>query len=66
MLWCGPLWVDPVSNSLCFLELVVSSLSQVMEVFSYYVFKYVLCPFMSLFYSYNANGSILDIVLEVS
>ena len=47
MSWCGPFCVDPVWNSLCFLNLDVCSLSQVREVFSYYVFKYVLCLFLS-------------------
>ena len=42
--------------------------SQVTEVFSYYVFKYVHCPFLSLFSfwdPYDANVSMFDIVPEV-
>ena len=67
--WCGPLWADPVWDSLCFLDLDVCFHSQVREVFIYYVSKYVLCPFLSLFsfwYPYNVNVSMLDDVSEVS
>ena len=35
--WCGPLWVNLVWDSLCFLVLNVCVLSQVRHVFSYYV-----------------------------
>ena len=44
-------------------------LSQVREVFSYYLFKYVISPFLSLlsFWDpYNVNISAPDVVLEVS
>ena len=61
--------VDLVWDSLCFLDLVVCFLSQVREVVSYHVFKYVLFPFLSLFSSwdsYNANVSTLAAVPEVS
>ena len=44
--WCVPLWVNPEWDSLCFLDLDVCFLSQIREVFSYYVFKYVLSPFL--------------------
>ena len=47
MFWYGPLWVDPVWDSLCFLDLDVCFLPQVRNVFSYYVFTYVFCPFLS-------------------
>ena len=43
----GMLWVYTVWDSLCFLDLGVCFLSQVREVFSYYVFKFILCPFFS-------------------
>ena len=36
-------------GTLCFLDLDACFFSQIREVFSYYVFKYVLCPFLSLF-----------------
>ena len=67
--WCVPLWVNPVWESLCFLGLGDCFLSQVREVFSYYVFKYVLKPLCSLFSlwdPYNANISVLDVVPVVS
>ena len=44
--WCI-LWVYPVWNS-CFLDLGDRFLSQVRDVFSYYLFKYFLRPFHSL------------------
>ena len=45
--WCGLFWVDPVWDSLCFLNLFVCFLSHVREVFGYYVFKDVFCSFLS-------------------
>ena len=56
-------------GTLCFLDLDVCFLPQVREVFSYYLFKYSLCPFLSLFFfwdPYSANVSMLDVVPEVS
>lgn len=44
-------------------------LSQVREVLSYYVFKYVIIPFLSVFTfwdSFDVNNNTLDIVSEVS
>ena len=46
---CAPFWINPVGISLCFLDLDVCLLSQVREVFSSYIFKYVYRPFLSLF-----------------
>ena len=69
MSWYGPLWVDLIWDSLCFLDLDVCFLSQVREVFSYYVFRYVLSTFLSLFSFwdlYNVNVSMLDVFPEVS
>ena len=66
--WCGPLWVDPVLALLCLLDLVVCFLSQVRDVFSSYVFRYVLHWFLFPFCfwdQYNANISTLDVVSQV-
>ena len=46
---CVPPWVYPAQNSLCFLDLVDYFLSHVREVFSYYLFKYCLSSFLSVF-----------------
>ena len=43
MSWCDHL----VWDSLFFLDLDASVLSQIRKVFSHYVIKYVLCPFLS-------------------
>ena len=62
-------WVNPVWDSPYLLHLDVCFLSQVRDVFSYYVFKYILSPFVSLFSfwdPYYANISALDVVPEVS
>ena len=67
--WCVPPWVYPVWDSLCFLDLVDYFLSHVREVFSYYLFKYFLRYFLSLFSfwdPYNANVGAFNIVPEVS
>ena len=69
MSWCGPLWVDPVGDFLCFLDLDVYILPQVREVSSCCVFKYVLCSLsLSLFFwdPYNLNVNMLDVVSQVS
>ena len=50
-------------------SLDVHVLCQVRKLFSYYVFKYVLWPFLSLFSfrdPYSVNVSVLDIVPEIS
>jgi len=44
---CVPSWVHPAWNTLFFLDLVDYFLSNVREVFSYYVFKYFLGSFLS-------------------
>ena len=67
-MWCIPLCVDPVWESLCSLELSDCFFPQVRKVFSYYLFKYFLRPFLSLSSfcnSYNVNISMLDVVPEV-
>ena len=64
-----PVGVDPVLDSLYFLELHVCFLSQVKDVFRYYVIKYVLSHFLFLFSfwdPYHANISIFDAVSEIS
>ena len=48
--WCSPLWVHLVWEFLCFLDLDIYFLSQVRVIFSYYLFNYVLCPFLSLLF----------------
>ena len=56
-------------ETLCSLYLNVCFLSQVRKIFSYYFFKYVICPFFSLFSfwdPYNANVNMFGIVLKVS
>ena len=47
---CVPPWVYPAWDSLCFLDLVDYFLYYVWEVFSYYLFKYFLRSFLSLFF----------------
>ena len=47
--WCIPLWVHPVWNSLCLLDLGDCFLSQVKDIFSYYHFKNILNSCLSLF-----------------
>ena len=56
-------------ETLCFLELdVCLSPSQAKKIFNYYVFRYVLFPFLSLslWDSYNVRFTTLDVVTEVS
>ena len=53
-----PPWVYPALHSLCFLDLGDCFLSHVREIFSYFLFKYFLRFFLSLFSfwgPYNAN-----------
>ena len=47
MSWSGPLWIERIKDPLCFLDLDVCFLSKIREVFSYYIFKYVLYTFFS-------------------
>lgn len=62
-----PVGVDPVLYSLYFLELDVCFLSQIKDVFRYYVIKYVLSHFLFSFWDpYHAKVSILDAVSEIS
>ena len=65
---CVPPWVYPAWDSLCFLDLVDYFLYYVWEVFSYYLFKYFLRSFLSLFSwdSYNMNVGAFNVVPEIS
>ena len=63
------IWVYLVWDSMWLLFLDVCFLSQVRKVYSYYVFKYVLCLFICLFFFWdfsNAKGTMLDVVSEFS
>ena len=54
---------------MCLLGLDICFFLQIMEVFSYYVFKYIFCPFFSLFSFwdfYNTNAIMLLGVTEFS
>ena len=67
--WCVPPWVYPSWESLCFLALVDYFLSHVREIFSYYLFKYFLRSFLSLFSfwgPYNVNVGTFNVDSEVS
>ena len=69
MSWCVPPWVYPSWDSLYFLNLANYFLSQPREVFSYYLFKYFLRSFLSLFSlwnPYNVNVGGFSVVPEVS
>ena len=62
-------WLYPVCNSLGFLELSDYFLPQNGEVFKYNVLKYLLMPFLFVFffwYSYDSNVGAFNFVLEVS
>ena len=50
---CAPPWVYPAWDSLCFLDLVDYFLSHIRKAFSYYLFKYFLRSFLSLFSLWN-------------
>ena len=66
---CVPLWGSPVRESLHFLELGDCFLSQVREIFTYYVFKYVLRPLPSLYSLWDhckVNINMFDVVPEIS
>lgn len=60
MSWCGPLWFHLVWESLYFLDLGVCFLSWLREVFNYYYFKYVICPFS---FSSSSEGPIIWMLL---
>ena len=47
-LWCCVLWIHPLWDSLCFLELDVYFLFHVREIFSCHLFKYIFCLFFYL------------------
>ena len=51
---CCPFWVDPVWDSLCFLDLNICFLSQLREVSIYHGFRYVLYTFLS-----SSSGTLL-------
>ena len=55
-------------GTVCFLILADCSLFHIRNVFSYYLFKYFLRSFLSLFfwYPYNARVAALNVVPEVS
>ena len=67
---CGALsWVYPVWDSLCFLDLGDYFLPHFREVFNYYLLKYFLMVFLSVFFfwdSYDSNVGAFNIVPEVS
>ena len=66
--WCVSLSVHLVWDILCLLYLDICFLLQVQEVFSHNFIKYIFDTFLSLFSfwsPYNANVSMLDVVLEV-
>ena len=65
---CFPPWVYPVWNSLHFLDLGEYFPSHVKEVLSYYLCKYFLRSFLSLFFCdcYKVNVGIFNVVQEVS
>ena len=65
---CVPPWGYCAWDALCFLDLVDYLPSHVWEVFSYYLFKYFLRSFLSLFSfwdPYIANAGVFN-VSEVS
>ena len=51
-------------GTLCFLVLVDCSLFHIREVFSYYLFKYFLRSFLSLFFWYPYNAKVLNLMLS--
>ena len=65
--WCVPPWVYPSWDSLCFLDFIDYFLSPAWEVFRYYLFKYFLRSFLSLFSFYDPyNVNAFNVVPEVS
>ena len=64
---CGPLWVQLVWDTLCFLDLYVYLLHQIKEVFLHYFFNYVFNFFLFLFsHSYDSDVGTFGDVLESS
>ena len=62
-------WVYPAWDSLHFLDLGGYFLSHIREVVNYNFFKYILSPFLFLFffyYPYNSNIGAFNVVPEVS
>ena len=69
MSWGVLPWVYPVWDSLGFLDLGDYFLPHFREVFNYYLLKYFLMVFLSVFFfwdSYDSNVGVFFIVLEVS
>ena len=62
---CISLWVNFIWDFLGFLELGDSFLYQIREVFSFYVFSYVFCLFLSLFSFWDPNEANI-IALDVA
>ena len=63
MSWCGPFWIDPIWNSVCFLYLDICLFFQFRDAFSSSssnMFSAPFSPFCS-WDSYNVNVSILDV-----
>ena len=64
-----PPWLYSASASLCFLDMVDYFLSNVRAVFSYYLLKYFLRSFLSLFSlwdPYNVNAVAFNVVPDTS
>ena len=69
MSWGVLPWVYPVWDSLGFLDLGDYFFPHFMEVFNYYLLKYFLMAFLSVFFfwdSYDSNVGAFNTVLEVS
>ena len=66
--WCVPFGVYPAWDFLCFLDLVDYILFHVREFFRYYLFRYFLRSFLSLFSfwdPYNVNVGVFNVVSEI-
>ena len=61
-------WVCLICDSLCFLDLGGYFLPHFRDIFNYYLLKYLLMPFLFIFFwdSYDSNVVALDLVPEVS
>ena len=69
MSWGVSPWVYPVWDSLGFLDLADYFLPHFRGVFNYYLFKYFLMAFVSVFFfwdSHDSNVGAFNIVLDVS
>ena len=69
MSWHVFLWLYPVLDSVCFLDLIDYFFSQVREVFNYDLFKNVLIRLLFLFFfwdPYNLNVGGFNVVPEIS